>query len=95
MKHTLKMSIIIHEENTKKITTVSLVLYVINFMFSNYTHFSVDFENYFTNELIKMVRFLSTCNRALNSPRANGAKCRSGRKPWARVTNSAQLFTPG
>ena len=30
-----------------------------------------------------------------NIPRANGAKCRSGRKPGARVTNSARLFTPG
>ncbi len=29
------------------------------------------------------------------SPRANGAKRRSGRKPRARVTNSARLFTPG
>ncbi len=29
------------------------------------------------------------------SPRANGAKRRSGRKPGARVTNSARLFTPG
>ncbi len=28
-------------------------------------------------------------------PRANGAKRRSGRKPGARVTNSARLFTPG
>ncbi len=28
-------------------------------------------------------------------PRANGAKRRSGRKPEARVTNSARLFTPG
>ncbi len=28
------------------------------------------------------------------NPRANGAKCRSGRKPGARVTNSARLFTP-
>ena len=28
-------------------------------------------------------------------PRANGAKRRSGRKPGARVTNSAWLFTPG
>ena len=63
MKHTLIMSIIIHEENTKKITTVSLVLYVIKFHV--YTHFNFDFlgldnvhfENYFTNKLIKMVRF--------------------------------------
>ncbi len=29
------------------------------------------------------------------NPRANGAKRRSGRKPVARVTNSARLFTPG
>ncbi len=29
------------------------------------------------------------------NPRANGAKRRSGRKPGARVTNSARLFTPG
>ncbi len=28
-------------------------------------------------------------------PRANGAKRRSGRKPGARDTNSARLFTPG
>ena len=28
-------------------------------------------------------------------PRANDAKHRSGRKPGARVTNSARLFTPG
>ena len=28
-------------------------------------------------------------------PRANGAKRRSGRKPGAKVTNSARLFTPG
>ena len=28
-------------------------------------------------------------------PRANGAKRSSGRKPGARVTNSAPLFTPG
>ncbi len=28
-------------------------------------------------------------------PQANGAKRRSGRKPGARVTNSARLFTPG
>ena len=28
-------------------------------------------------------------------PRANGAKRRSGRKPGARVTNFARLFTPG
>ncbi len=28
-------------------------------------------------------------------PRANGAKRRSRRKPGARVTNSARLFTPG
>ncbi len=28
-------------------------------------------------------------------PRANGAKRRSVRKPGARVTNSARLFTPG
>ncbi len=27
--------------------------------------------------------------------RANGTKRRSGRKPGARVTNSARLFTPG
>ncbi len=32
---------------------------------------------------------------ALADPRANGAKRRSGRKPGARVTNSARLFTPG
>ncbi len=31
----------------------------------------------------------------LFNPRANGAKRRSGRKPGARVTNSARLFTPG
>ena len=30
-----------------------------------------------------------------NNPRANDAKRRSGRKPGARVTNSARLFTPG
>ena len=30
-----------------------------------------------------------------SDPRANGAKRRSGRKPGARVTNSARLFTPG
>ena len=29
------------------------------------------------------------------NPRANGAKRRSRRKPGARVTNSARLFTPG
>ncbi len=29
-----------------------------------------------------------------NCPRADGAKRRSGRKPEARVTNSAWLFTP-
>ncbi len=33
--------------------------------------------------------------RPPTSPRANGAKRRSGRKPGARVTNSARLFTPG
>ena len=31
----------------------------------------------------------------IHNPRANGAKRRSGRKPGARVTNSARLFTPG
>ena len=30
-----------------------------------------------------------------SNPQANGAKRRSGRKPGARVTNSARLFTPG
>ncbi len=35
-----------------------------------------------------------TCVNHRN-PRANGAKRRSGRKPGARVTNSARLFTPG
>ena len=30
-----------------------------------------------------------------DNPRANSAKRRSGRKPGARVTNSARLFTPG
>ena len=34
-------------------------------------------------------------NLPRNNPRANGAKRRSGRKPGARVTNSARLFTPG
>ncbi len=29
----------------------------------------------------------------IHCPRANGAKRRSGRKPGARVTNSARLFT--
>ncbi len=31
----------------------------------------------------------------MHNPRANGAKRLSGRKPGARVTNSARLFTPG
>ena len=38
-------------------------------------------------------RFREFC--LLVSPRANGAKRRSGRKPGARVTNSARLFAPG
>ena len=33
------------------------------------------------------------CSMLLNNPRANGAKRRSGRKPGARVTNSALAFT--
>ena len=39
---------------------------------------------------VKYQEFWTFCN-----PRANGAKRRSGRKPGARVTNSARLFTPG
>ena len=35
------------------------------------------------------VAFFSSC------PLANAANCRSGRKPGARVINSARLFTPG
>ncbi len=54
----LKNSLIIHEENKKKITTVSVVLYVIKFHV-NYINFSLDFENYFAIELTKMGRFLS------------------------------------
>ena len=38
---------------------------------------------------------LHACISSLLYPRANGAKRRSGRKPGARVTNSARLFTPG
>ena len=33
-------------------------------------------------------------SETISGPRANGAKRRSGRKPGARVTNSARLFTP-
>ncbi len=62
----LKNSLNIHEENTKKITAVSVVLYVIKFHV-NLLKFSfnflgldnVDFENYFANKLINMGRFLS------------------------------------
>ena len=40
--------------------------------------------------------FFSTVPERISiNPRANGAKRRSGRKPEARVTNSARLFTPG
>ncbi len=34
-------------------------------------------------------------NIPFDTPRANGAKRRSGRKPGARVTNSARLFKHG
>ncbi len=55
-----------HEENTKKITAVSVVLYVIKFHVT-YINFSfdflgldnVDFENDFASKLINMGRFLS------------------------------------
>ncbi len=38
---------------------------------------------------------MCSCKLSKHYPRANGAKRRSGRKPGARVTNSARLFTPG
>ncbi len=37
--------------------------------------------------------YSTTDDSAINIPRANGAKRRSGRKPGARVTNSALAFT--
>ena len=46
---------IIHEENTKKITAVSVVY--INFSFDFLGSDNVDFENYFANKLINMGRF--------------------------------------
>ena len=60
----IKNSLIIHEEKTKEITTVSVVLYVIKIMFI-YINFSfdflgldnVDYENYFANKLIRWVVF--------------------------------------
>ena len=46
--------------------------------------------------LVLMVRHIHIATVELESnPQANGAKRRSGRKPRARVTNSARLFTPG
>ena len=38
---------------------------------------------------------MNTPDAHVDNLRANGAKRRSGRKPGARVTNSARLFTPG
>ena len=72
----LNNSLKIHEENTKKITAVSVVLYVIKFHVNLHKHFisfdflsldSVDFENYFANKLINMGRYVNhTCSRALS-----------------------------
>ena len=55
--NTKKNSLIIHEENIKKITTVSVVLiYVIKFHVNFNVHFSFD---YFANKLTNMGSFLS------------------------------------
>ena len=47
-------------------------------------------------EIKRIFRYLKSFSvQYIIYPRANGAKRRSGRKPGARVTNSARLFTPG
>ena len=54
---------------------------------SNFPYNDKNFQNLLLLYFCVCVLFTTTC------PRANGAKRRSGRKPGARVTNSALAFT--
>ena len=59
-------SLKIHEQNTKKITAVSVVLYVVSSDFLSLDN--VDFENYFANKLINIGFYLSHLKHLYTGP---------------------------
>ena len=58
-------------------------------------HFKHRLKRFILTGTTPLVKHIQTTRGMPYYPRANGAKRRSGRKPGARVTNSARLFTPG